>query len=87
MAMVRRSVLAYLAERSQRRAIADLESLPRAILRDIGIRREEIPLVVTEAARVQLADGAGGDLPASSTRESALPTASGSDPASQSKVA
>ena len=43
----------YLAERARCRAIADLERLPRTVLKDIGVHRVAIPLVVAEASRVQ----------------------------------
>lgn len=55
----------YLAERARCRAIADLEALPRGVLRDIGVRRVEIPLVVSMTRRAQR-DGAGVDKASSS---------------------
>lgn len=49
----------YLAERGKCRAIADLEALPRGVLNDIGVRRVEIPLVVSMARRAQRDRAAG----------------------------
>ncbi len=93
--MVRAPLLSRFAERNRRRAIADLESLPRAILRDLGIRREEIPIVVARAARAQTdGDGVaphdGG--PGSYDMEQPSPgdatsSESAAEPASRSKVA
>ena len=42
---------AFIAERGRCRAISDLEALPRSVLRDIGIRRGEVPVVVDNAMR------------------------------------
>ncbi len=44
---------AFVTNRSKRRAVTDLEVLPRSVLRDIGIRWDEIPVVVENAMRKQ----------------------------------
>ena len=47
---------AYKAERGRQRAISDLEALPPAVLKDIGIRRGQIPLAVENAKRHRFDD-------------------------------
>lgn len=50
---------AYLAEVGRCRAIAGLEALPRSVLRDIGIRRVDIPVVVAKSMQEQRERAAG----------------------------
>ena len=73
-AVVMRLWSAYLVDRGKCRAIADLEALPRSVLRDMGIRRGEIPLVVEKAAQEQ-------------SRRIASETEKGSGPASATVLA
>ena len=50
-ARLRRTVRAISDERKTRLAIRQLESLPGPVLKDIGVRRDEIPLAVERAKR------------------------------------
>ena len=59
---------AYKDEKARCRSIADLEALPRSVLRDIGIRRGEIPVVVVTAIQEQRERNDAASSPPSSGR-------------------
>jgi uncharacterized protein YjiS (DUF1127 family) len=47
MALMKRSLIAYVARRAEHAAIAHLRSMSERELRDIGLTRAEIPFAVT----------------------------------------